>query len=81
MGVLASGSAHARPSALPLIDTGGNFSVHMSAEKPPGGQGVGVRYNKLFAHFSYLRIDIAIPGVFWTGPKILYLRGFLYKET
>ena len=30
MGVLAPGSAHARPSARPPIDTGGNFSAHMS---------------------------------------------------
>ena len=30
MGVLAPGSAHARPSARPPIDTSGNFSVHMS---------------------------------------------------
>ena len=32
MGVLAPGSAHARPSAQPPIDTSGNFSAHMSAE-------------------------------------------------
>ena len=30
MGVLAPGSAHARPSAQPPIDTNGNFSAHMS---------------------------------------------------
>ena len=30
MGVLAPGSAHARPSARPPIDTSGNFSEHMS---------------------------------------------------
>ena len=30
MGVLAPGSAHARPSARPPIDTIGNFSAHMS---------------------------------------------------
>ena len=30
MGVLAPGSAHARPSARPPIDTSGNFSAHMS---------------------------------------------------
>ena len=30
MGVLAPGSAHARPSARPPIDTRGNFSAHMS---------------------------------------------------
>ena len=35
MGVLAPGSAHARPSARPPIDTSGNFSAHMS-----GGRGV-----------------------------------------
>ena len=28
--VLAPGSAHARPSARPPIDTSGNFSAHMS---------------------------------------------------
>ena len=32
MGVLAPGSAHARPSARPPIDTSGNFSAHVSAE-------------------------------------------------
>ena len=30
MGVLAPGSAHARPSARLPIDTSGNFSAHMS---------------------------------------------------
>ena len=30
LGVLAPGSAHARPSARPPIDTSGNFSAHMS---------------------------------------------------
>ena len=30
MGVLAPGSAHARPSARPPIDTSGNFSADMS---------------------------------------------------
>ena len=30
MGVLAPGSAHARPSAQPPIDTSGKFSAHMS---------------------------------------------------
>ena len=30
MGVLAPGSAHARHSARPPIDTSGNFSAHMS---------------------------------------------------
>ena len=32
MGVLAPGSAHARLSAQPPIDTSGNFSAHVSAE-------------------------------------------------
>jgi hypothetical protein len=32
MGVLAPGSAHARPSAQPPIDMSGNFPVHVSAE-------------------------------------------------
>ena len=35
MGVLVSGSAHARPSAQPPIATSGNLSVHMSGR---GGQ-------------------------------------------
>ena len=30
MGVLASGSVHARPSAHPPIDTSGNISAHVS---------------------------------------------------
>ena len=34
MGVLAPGSAHARPSSQPSIDTSGNFLAHMSAESP-----------------------------------------------
>ena len=33
MGVLAPGSAHARPSARPPIDTSGNFQAHVSAEQ------------------------------------------------
>jgi hypothetical protein len=34
MGVLAPGSAHARPSAQPPIDVSGYFSAHVSAESP-----------------------------------------------
>ena len=34
MGVLAPGSAHARPSARPPIDTSGNFPAPVSAEWP-----------------------------------------------
>jgi hypothetical protein len=34
MGVLAPGSAHARPSARPPIDVSGNFPAHMSAAAP-----------------------------------------------
>ena len=34
MGVLVPGSAHARPSTQPPIDTSGNFLAHMSAESP-----------------------------------------------
>ena len=34
MGVLAPGSAQARPSARPPIDTSGNFPAHVSAESP-----------------------------------------------
>ena len=32
MGVLALGSAHARPSAQPTIDVSGNFLAHVFAE-------------------------------------------------
>ena len=41
MGVLAPGSAHARPSARPPIDTSGNFSAHMS--------GGGVKLSESFS--------------------------------
>jgi hypothetical protein len=34
MGVLAPGSAHARPSAQPPIDVSGNFLAHVSTESP-----------------------------------------------
>ena len=34
MGVLATGSGHARPSARPPIYMSGNFPAHMSAESP-----------------------------------------------
>ena len=34
MGVLAPGSAHARPSAQPPINTSRNFSAHLSAKLP-----------------------------------------------
>ena len=34
MGVLATGSAHARTSARTPIDTSGNFPAHLSAESP-----------------------------------------------
>ena len=57
MGVLAPGSAHARPSAQPPITMSGNFPAHVSAESPskfskknkkklkiaPRGPGGGVR--------------------------------------
>ena len=33
-GVLAPGSAHARTSARPPIDTSRNFPAHVSAESP-----------------------------------------------
>ena len=33
MGVLAPGSAHARPSAQPPIDTSGNFSAQVSGRR------------------------------------------------
>ena len=35
MGVLAPGSAHARPSAQPPIDVSGNFPAPVSAEWSP----------------------------------------------
>ena len=34
MGILAPGSAHARPLARPPIDTSANFQAHTSAESP-----------------------------------------------
>ena len=34
MGVLAPGSANARPSTQPPIDVSGNFPAHVSAESP-----------------------------------------------
>ena len=34
MGVLTPGSAHARPSARPPINTSGNFPAHVSADSP-----------------------------------------------
>ena len=34
MGVLAPGSAHARPSAQPPIDMSGDFPAHVSGESP-----------------------------------------------
>ena len=34
MGVLAPGSAHARPSAQHPIDMSGKFPAHISAESP-----------------------------------------------
>ena len=43
MGVLATWSAHARPSARPPIDTSGNFSGHMSG-------GVGVKLSESFSY-------------------------------
>ena len=65
MGVLTPGSAHARPSAQPPIDMSGNFPAHVSAvtfkifkkklkktkNRPPGGQGVGVRINFFYPNF------------------------------
>ena len=58
MGVLAPGSAQARPSPQPLIDTNGNFSARMSGGKhfkffnkkiklPPMGEGVPPNWDKL----------------------------------
>jgi hypothetical protein len=42
MGILAPGSAHARPSAQPPINMSGNFPAHMS------GVGGGLNFQKFF---------------------------------
>jgi hypothetical protein len=65
MGVLAPGSAHARPSAQPLIDASGHFSAHISAKLPskfsktlkiaPRGSGGGdqKKITRIFIIFFY----------------------------
>ena len=45
MGLLAPGSAHARPSAQPPIDTSGNFS----AQKTKNSVGGLVKFSKCFS--------------------------------
>jgi hypothetical protein len=65
MGVLAPGSAHARPSARPPIDTSGNFPAPVSAEWP-SKRAFGLQY---------------VPSAFKTGlrpfcsPKMTLFRG------
>ena len=52
MGVLAPGSAHARPSTWPPINTSGNFSAHMS-----GGGGDSRQINEPCTILGKLGID------------------------
>ena len=54
MGALAPGSAHARPSAQPPIDTSGIFLAHMSE-----------RGGILFNHKSYFLCDLKPHAKFW----------------
>jgi hypothetical protein len=66
MGVLAPGSAHARPSAQPPIDVSGNFPAHMSA----------VTFLK-FSHFP-VKIGLfwgvgAVPGIFFDWNPNIYV--------
>ena len=61
MGVLAPGSAYARPSARPPIDTSGNFPAPESAEWPSAFKTVKIGFFKI--------------GLFWgVGgvPKIVF---------
>ena len=48
MGVLAPGSAHARPSARPPIDTSGNFPAPVSAEWPSAFKTVKIGFSPIF---------------------------------
>jgi hypothetical protein len=71
MGVLAPGSAHARPSARPPIDTSGNFPAPVSAEWPSAFK----TENRLFPHFP---VKI---GLFWGVPEIFFsLKSYYFRE-
>ena len=90
MGVLAPGSAHARPSARPPIDTSGNFQAHMSAESPsnisPNHSEVisevsePYQYHKLFWDIFEISTFSGQNRVIWGGrgvPRNFFLIGIL----
>ena len=63
MGVLAPGSAHARPSAQPPIDTSGNLSAHMS--------GGGVKLSESFLINLLAKSEISEHFSFFEEKKVL----------
>jgi hypothetical protein len=68
MGVLAPGSAHARPSALPPIDTSRNFPAPVSAEWPSAFKTV-----KISPFSGQNRVILGGRG----GPRNFFLIGIL----
>jgi hypothetical protein len=54
MGVIAPGSAHARPSARPPIDTSGYFPAPVSAEWPSAFKTVKILFLLESSYFCYL---------------------------
>ena len=67
MGVLAPGSAHARPSARPPIDTNGNFSAHMSER---GGKKNCVRPKSYFLCDFKPHAKFQNPTITLSGRKV-----------
>ena len=65
MGVLEPGSAHARPSAQPSIDTSGNCSAHVS--------GRVTNFEWAFSEFNKLYPGKLILTWEWSDSKLVFL--------
>ena len=80
-GVLAPGSAHARPSAQPPIDTSGNISVHVSKghlqTSPPTPQKSYPKFRNPRTTFENTPLTPHIYDSGGGGPRIIFLVGIL----
>ena len=74
MGVLTPGSAHARPSARPPIDTSGNFSAYMSGVR-------GVKLSESFSNQLSRQIREFSALFFFSQKKLKILGGVKLSES
>ena len=80
MGVLAPGSAHARPSARPPIDTSGNFPAPVSAEWPSALKTVKKILKLESSYFCYLGAHAKIWNTTTTPSGVLATAATTRKE-